>query len=119
MSNFQIAAETPTSGHAGPGLQDIAQLLSTTAAPLKNMKDRKRIPQISIPGMSTVCGDGSKCRRLIWCFFLVSCTTIATIQVKLKVPTKGFATKKQIPRTPCLMYGKFLENSVDFRQIPS
>jgi len=72
------AANTP-----GAELQDVIKLLdlSSTAGPLAQLKGRKPMAEISIPGMSTIFGDASVCRRVVWCFFMVVCITIATIQV--------------------------------------
>jgi len=76
------AANTP-----GAELQDVIKLLdlSSTAGPLAQLKGRKPMAEISIPGMSTIFGDASVCRRVVWCFFMVVCITIATIQVQDRV----------------------------------
>lgn len=68
-----------------PELKDIFHLLNASSAngTLSQHNRTKPMADVSIPGMSTIFGEGSVSRRCVWCFLLVLCISVASIQVNL------------------------------------
>ena len=64
-------------------LQDIATLFeyASVKGPLSRMKSTKPMAEVSIPGMSTIFGEGSIARRIIWSMVVILCISIACVQV--------------------------------------
>nr|CAG4642364.1 EOG090X02IW [Evadne anonyx] len=72
----------------GAPMNEMIQLLRLTSmkGPLAQIKkEKKPMAKVSIPGMSTVFGDASPCRRVVWTLVLLVCFSIATIQLKDRV----------------------------------
>lgn len=70
----------------GAPMNEMIQLLRLTSmqGPLAQIKkEKKPMAKVSIPGMSTVFGDASPCRRVVWTLVLLVCFSIATIQVRV------------------------------------
>ena len=79
------AASEMFSPTGGTPLNEMIQLLQLTSmrGPLARIKkEKKPMAKVSIPGMSTVFGDASPCRRVVWTLLILACFSIATIQVR-------------------------------------